>query len=159
MAFWNAPLDDPDHARHAIECAGAMLAAVDRLNAELAAEGGDERLQIAIGIGINTGECIVGNMGSRRRFDYTALGDAVNLASRLESVTKEYKVPLIIGAETQRRIAADFDTVELDRIAVRGRTEAEPIYTVPGARGAAESRAALGGDKEAVDAAPERGAA
>jgi adenylate cyclase len=137
MAFWNAPLDDPDHARHAVECAGAMLAAVERLNAELAAEGGDAP-RLAIGVGINTGECIVGNMGSRRRFDYTALGDAVNLASRLESVTKEYRVPLIVGAETQKQIDRAFVTLELDRMAVRGRTVEEPIYAVLATRSGEE---------------------
>jgi adenylate cyclase len=143
MAFWNAPLEDPDHAVHAVGCALAMLEAVDRLNAELAVESGAGTPPpvLAIGIGVNTGECIVGNMGSRRRFDYTVVGDAVNLASRLEGLSKTYKVPLVIGADTARLIESHFVLRELDRVAVRGRTSAEPIYTVTGAgAGRAEAR-------------------
>src|SRR5204862_6043745 len=82
MAFWNAPLDDPDHAHHACDSALAMLAELDRINRELKAEAeADGRVfhPIDIGIGINTGECVVGNMGSDERFAYTAIGDAANL--------------------------------------------------------------------------------
>lgn len=135
MAFWNAPLDDPDHATHGVECALAMLAAVEKLNAEIDAEnatkGSDAAApRLAVGIGVNTGDCVVGNVGSRRRFDYTVLGDAVNLASRLESVSKEYGVPLVIGAETKARIEASFVTHQLATISVRGRTGSEPIFSV-----------------------------
>ena len=138
MAFWNAPLDDPDHARHAVECALAMLQAVDRLNGELAAEAarsGSPALRLAIGIGVNTGTCVVGNMGSRRRFEYTALGDAVNLASRLEAVSKDYGTPLVVGAATHARLGGEFFTLELDRMAVRGRSAREPIFAVLGRAG------------------------
>ena len=131
MAFWNAPLDDPLHARHAVGCALRMLAEVERLNAALAAENAaDAGLRFSVGIGINTGDCVVGNVGSERRFDYSVLGDAVILASRLESSSKRYGVPLMIGPDTKEAVAADFVTVELDLIAVKGRSAACPIFTV-----------------------------
>ncbi|WEX73862.1 adenylate/guanylate cyclase domain-containing protein [Sinorhizobium numidicum] len=139
MAFWNAPLDDPDHAVHAVQAAQDMLAALDRLNAELEAEAkvaGRSPKTLRIGIGINTGECIVGNMGSARRFDYSALGDAVNLASRLEGASKEYAISLLLGERTAALAAAKFPIAELDRITVKGRSEVSPIFTV--ADGASE---------------------
>ncbi|WP_075290559.1 CHASE2 domain-containing protein [Pararhizobium arenae] len=133
MAFWNAPLDDPDHAIHAVDAARKMLAAIEVLNAELKREA-DAVLSkphvLKIGIGINTGECVVGNMGSTRRFDYSVLGDSVNLASRLEGESKNYGVPLLIGEETARLAASQFITVELDSIKVKGRTTLSPVFTV-----------------------------
>jgi adenylate cyclase len=141
MAFWNAPLNDAEHPRNACLGALAMLVELTRLNAVLAAEAaGGEMLAdghvhtagLAIGIGINTGDCIVGNMGSELRFDYSVLGDAVNLASRLESQSKNYGVTMVIGEETQRHVA-DFATIELDLIAVKGKAEAVRIYTLLGA--------------------------
>ena len=135
MAFWNAPLDDPDHAGNAVAAALAMLEAVARLNEELAGEAaatGRAAPRLAVGIGINTGACVVGNMGSDARFDYSALGDAVNLASRLEGVSKRYGVPLVIGPETEAAVRGRFVTLELDRIAVKGRTGAVGIFTVLG---------------------------
>jgi adenylate cyclase len=137
MAFWNAPLADPDHARHAAEAALKMLAAMEVLNAELASEsaGAEARLpKIDVGIGINTGICIVGNMGSETRFDYSAIGDAVNLASRLESMCKTYGRQIVISEATQARIAPWFETVELDRTTVRGRSEAVTLYTITAVR-------------------------
>jgi adenylate cyclase len=130
MAFWNAPLDAPDHADRAIAAGLRMLDAVKRLNAELLADAGPAvtPLEIAIGVGINTGDCVVGNLGSDRRFDYTAVGDAVNLASRLEGASRLYGVPLLIGAETARRVAMPL--IELDRIAVKGRIDGEPVFTI-----------------------------
>ena len=92
MAFWNAPTDQPEHANLAIEAAMAMGHAMQKLNEELAAEG---KKTMAVGIGINTGDCVVGNMGSTQRFDYTVLGDTVNLASRLEGQSGEYGLSLI----------------------------------------------------------------
>jgi adenylate cyclase len=133
MAFWNAPLPDAEHARHAVEAALAMLAAVDRLNAELLAEAagdGGPAPRLEIGIGINTGACIVGNMGSDRRFSYSAIGDAVNLASRLEGASKLFHVPLLLGEATAALVASDFDLIELDRLAVKGRTQPVAVYTV-----------------------------
>lgn len=133
MAFWNAPLDDPDHAAHAVTAAMEMLEATERLNLELAEEAhifGRAPRVLKIGIGINTGECVVGNMGSARRFDYSALGDSVNLASRLEGASKNYGTPLLIGEQTAMIAAHTFKVVELDRIRVKGRNELSPVYTV-----------------------------
>lgn len=131
MAFWNAPLDDEDHANHAVAAAIDMLARMESLNEELkreAAERGAIHHQLRIGIGINTGECVVGNMGSSQRFDYSVLGDAVNLASRLEGASKNYGVPLLIGEGTAL-LADRFRALELDRITVKGRTTASPVFT------------------------------
>lgn len=133
MAFWNAPLDDPDHAVHAVQAARDMLAALAKLNAELEAEAkaaGRPPKTLRIGIGINTGECVVGNMGSARRFDYSALGDAVNLASRLEGASKNYGVPLLLGERTAALAASEFPVAELDRITVKGRSAVSPVFTV-----------------------------
>ncbi len=136
MAFWNAPLDDPDHADHACDSALAMLAALERINRELKAEAeanGRVFHPIDIGIGINTGECVVGNMGSDERFAYTAMGDAVNLASRLEGQSKTYGISIIIG-EATREAAPAWAALELDLIAVAGKQEAVRIYTLLGDR-------------------------
>jgi adenylate cyclase len=134
MAFWNAPLDDPDHADHACASALAMLAELDRINRELAAEAEDRPFHaIHIGVGINTGECVVGNMGSDERFAYTAMGDAVNLASRLEGQSKTYGVSIVIGEPT-REAAPSWAALELDLIAVKGKEEAVRIYTLLGDR-------------------------
>ncbi|WP_337268320.1 CHASE2 domain-containing protein [Oryzifoliimicrobium ureilyticus] len=135
MAFWNAPLDDPKHAQHAVEAALAMQQAIASLNRELEAEAkANDRTAhyLAMGVGINTGECVVGNMGSMRRFDYSCLGDAVNLASRLEGASKNYEVPLLIGEETARQVSHLFNVREVDRIVVKGRTELSPVYSVYG---------------------------
>jgi adenylate cyclase len=135
MAFWNAPVADSDHARHAAEASLGMLAAVAALNDELAAEaaaGSSQLPRIDIGIGINTGTCIVGNMGSEKRFDYSAVGDAVNLASRLEGLCKIYARPIVISEATQAKIAPWFETEELDRTTVRGRSEEVTLYTITG---------------------------
>ncbi|MDK1374329.1 MULTISPECIES: CHASE2 domain-containing protein [unclassified Sinorhizobium] len=140
MAFWNAPLDDPDHAVHAVQAARDMLTALANLNAELEAEAtaaGRPPKTLRIGIGINTGECVVGNMGSARRFDYSALGDAVNLASRLEGASKDYGISLLLGERTAKLAAARFPTAEIDRITVKGRSEVSPVFTV--ADGASET--------------------
>lgn len=133
MAFWNAPLDDPRHASHAVGAALQMLEAIERLNEDLqreAAKAGLETRTLKVGIGINTGDCVVGNMGSARRFDYSVLGDAVNLASRLEGESKNYGVPLLLGEHTASLCAADFSVAELDSITVKGRTTLSPIFTV-----------------------------
>ncbi|EJC80072.1 putative transmembrane sensor domain protein [Rhizobium leguminosarum bv. trifolii WSM2297] len=133
MAFWNAPLDDPDHALHAVRASLAMQAAISRLNTQLEREAatlGRKPHVLKMGVGINTGECIVGNMGSTRRFDYSCLGDSVNLASRLEGASKNYGVALLLGEETARLVADTYTVVELDRIIVKGRTVPSPVFTV-----------------------------
>ncbi|MBB3930648.1 adenylate cyclase [Kaistia hirudinis] len=132
MAFWNAPLDDPDHARHAVEAAEEMLAAMGPLNEAWQREAeaaGRTMPLVRIGIGINTGECCVGNLGSATRFDYSAIGDEVNVASRFESLTKEYGLSLLMG-EQAARLAGRDAIVEVDRVKVKGKTIATRLYTV-----------------------------
>ncbi len=133
MAFWNAPLDDPDHAIHAVEASLVMQQALADLNVALEAENlakGRPHHPLRMGIGINTGDCVVGNMGSTRRFDYSCLGDSVNLASRLEGASKSYGVALLLGEATAAAVSGRFTTIELDRITVKGRTALSPVYTV-----------------------------
>jgi len=134
MAFWNAPLDDDDHARHACESALAMMEHLGPLNDSLEAEAIAEKrrhVPIKIGIGLNSGGVCVGNMGSDQRFDYSVLGDTVNLASRLEGQSKPYGVHIVIGDETHKR-APDYAALELDLIKVKGKTEAVRIWTLLG---------------------------
>ncbi|MFN0191994.1 MAG: CHASE2 domain-containing protein [Aestuariivirga sp.] len=157
MALWNAPLDDEAHAIRACNAALSMFDVLERLNRELLSDAGvlaDPKLlpgpqlerplhfwqPIAekqgvivfdIGIGINTGSCVVGNMGSTHRFNYSALGDAVNLASRLESLSKTYGVGVIFS-EATRRLAPEMAALELDVVTVKGRTEAVRIYGLLG---------------------------
>lgn len=130
MAFWNAPLPSADHPARAVRAAMRMMDAVTVLNAELRKEEGETAPTFAIGVGINTGDCVVGNVGSRWRYDYSVLGDTVNLASRLESMSKEYKVSLILGPATAEAVREDYVMIELDRIAVRGRATESAIFTV-----------------------------
>ncbi|MCD6070279.1 MAG: adenylate cyclase [Microvirga sp.] len=130
MAFWNAPLPSPDHPLKAARAAMRMLEAVDVLNAELKREQGEEAPRFAIGVGINTGDCVVGNVGSRWRYDYSVLGDTVNLASRLESLSKEYGVSIVLGPATAKALQEHFVLIELDRIAVKGRSEKSAIFTI-----------------------------
>ncbi|WP_280173781.1 CHASE2 domain-containing protein [Fulvimarina manganoxydans] len=130
MAFWNAPLDDPDHARRAVEAGLAMLASVEGVNRELREELGESAPALSIGVGINSGICVVGNMGSSRRFDYSVLGDAVNYASRLEGASKSCAVPLLLGETTATQLATTMRPVLVDRISVKGRSGVAPVYTV-----------------------------
>ena len=129
MAFWNAPLDVRYQEYMAVKTSVEMYKHLEILNAELVEEG---LLPINIGVGINTGEVVVGNMGSNQRFDYSVLGDAVNLAARLEGQTKSYGVKTIIGEETKKALNEEYLTLELDKIAVKGKTEPVTIYTVLG---------------------------
>ena len=126
MAFWNAPLDVEDQRRKAIQTSHDMLEHLEGLNKELEKE---EQLPIKIGIGLNTGEVVVGNMGSDQRFDYSVLGDAVNLAARLEGQSKGYGVQIVLGEDTAEHMSAHFAMVELDNIAVKGKEDAVRIYT------------------------------
>lgn len=135
MAFWNAPLDDADHPAHACQAALRMFGALTILNAARKAEAeaaGSKYLPLNIGIGVNTGECVVGNMGSQQRFDYSVLGDPVNLASRLEGQSKNYGVGVVIGEDTAAIVGDRFALLELDLIAVKGKKEAVRIFTVLG---------------------------
>ncbi|NNF79833.1 MAG: adenylate/guanylate cyclase domain-containing protein [Rhizobiales bacterium] len=135
MAFWNAPLDDDDHAEHACLSSLQMLTALEKLNAERLIEdkeAGRESLPLHVGVGINTGECVVGNVGSDMRFDYSVLGDTVNLAARLEGQTKSYGVDTIIGQITAGRVKGKFALLELDAIRVKGKTEPEVIFSIIG---------------------------
>ena len=132
MAFWNAPLDDPDHARHACEAAVEMATRLVALNDELRKEAQAEGrvfIPIKIGIGINTGEACVGNMGSSHRFDYSVIGDNVNIASRLEGQSKTYAVQIVIGEQTAGD-AGDWPTLELDMIRLVGKSQAQRIFTI-----------------------------
>ena len=129
MAIWGAPLDVPDHANQAVKTAQEMEVALAKLNEELKKEG---LLELGVGIGINTGDAVVGNMGSDTRFDYTVLGDSVNLAARLEGQTKEYGVFYMFTKQTLDCLT-DYDSDQLafiDRIAVKGQTAPVDIYTL-----------------------------
>ncbi len=135
MAFWNAPLDDPAHEINACEAALDMQERVKRLNVERKRESeakGTRFVELNVGVGLNTGACVVGNMGSDLRFDYSVLGDTVNLASRLEGQTKSYGVPIIVGSRTAEAVKDKFALLEVDFITVKGKTEPEVIYTVLG---------------------------
>ena len=127
MAFWNAPLDVKDHQMLAVMTASQMQTELARLNEELEAEG---LPNINIGIGINTGKALVGNMGSDQRFDYSVIGDAVNLASRLESSSKTLGKTLIVSENTMKGIEHIFPFEYIDSITVKGKTEPIKVYTV-----------------------------
>jgi adenylate cyclase len=142
MAFWNAPLDDKEHQINACEAAIDMLERIDGLNKTReieAQESGQTFIPINVGVGLNTGTCVVGNMGSDLRFDYSVLGDTVNLASRLEGQSKEYGFPIIVGSKTAMAIKEKFAILELDFIMVKGKTEPEVIYAVAGREDTAHS--------------------
>jgi adenylate cyclase len=131
MAFWNAPLDDPDHAQNAVQAAQAMRHKLIELNQLWSTEAAYQVfLPVRVGIGINTGECVVGNFGSQQHFDYSLLGDPVNLASRLEGLGKVYGIDLVIGEETAQRLGNPA-LIEVDLVAVKGKSEAGHIYTLP----------------------------
>ncbi|MCB1557006.1 MAG: adenylate/guanylate cyclase domain-containing protein [Alphaproteobacteria bacterium] len=134
MAFWNAPLDDPDHARHACRAALRMGPVLEDVNAALgaqAAELGGTPLVLRAGIGINSGPASVGNMGSRARFAYSALGDTVNLAARLEGQTKTYGVDILIGEGTQAAVS-DFAALEIDLLQVKGKQKPVRAFVLLG---------------------------
>ena len=142
MAFWNAPLDDKDHELNACEAALDMLERVDELNQareQEAKEEGRPFIPLNVGVGLNTGICVVGNMGSDQRFDYSVLGDSVNLASRLEGQSKEYGFPIIIGSRTALAVKDRFAILELDFIMVKGKKEPEVIYAIAGREDTAQS--------------------
>jgi len=127
MAFWNAPLDDINHAKNAVRTGLQMMGSLDAFNKEVTAEGIPA---FGMGLGINTDTVVVGNMGSIQRFDYTCLGDGVNLASRLEGQSKPYGVKIVLGSKTAEYIQDEYFVLELDCIAVKGKKEGVNIYTV-----------------------------
>ena len=127
MAFWNAPIENVRHKEMAVRSAREMTLALAELNKDLQLEG---LPQINIGIGINTGDALVGNMGSEQRFDYSVIGDAVNLASRLESSSKTLGKNIVIGEDTRRSIEKLFQFDYIDKIKVKGKTEEIKVYTI-----------------------------
>ena len=134
MAFWNAPLEVKYHAACGCRSALRMVGEVARVNRELEAEAiqeGREHRRLAVGIGVNSGIACVGNMGSEQRFDYSVLGDSVNLASRLEGQSKTYAVTIVLGENTAHNVTG-FAILELDLIKVKGKAHAVRIYTLLG---------------------------
>jgi len=143
MAFWNAPMNVPDHARRACEAALKMHDKLAMLNAQWQDEAkakGISLPKIEIGTGLNTGPCVVGNMGSTLRVDYTVLGDDVNLASRLEGQSKTYGVRIVIGPVTREQ-TEEFAAIELDLIKVKGKTKPVNIHALLGTPDEAEAPA------------------
>ena len=127
MAFWNAPLDDNEHADHAVHTAIEMVKKLKEFNDEIANDGVPA---FGMGVGVNSGDVVVGNMGSTQRFDYTCLGDTVNLASRLEGQSKTYGVDIVLGEETVNKLQRDWFLLELDLLVVKGKSEPVKIFTV-----------------------------
>ena len=140
MAFWNAPVDDSDHKAHACRAALQMIAKMEELNSiwRRRAEAENRSYQqVNIGIGLNTGRCCVGNLGSTYRFDYSAIGDEVNVTSRLEGLTKIYGVPAIVSLPA---LAPGVPALELDTVSVKGRTRPTNIFTFVECLGANEQQ-------------------
>ncbi|MGB6769947.1 MAG: adenylate/guanylate cyclase domain-containing protein [Methyloceanibacter sp.] len=134
MAFWNAPLDDTKHPIHGCRAALRIMEQMPGLNEHWRGEAeakGRSFQPVKIGIGLNTGICCVGNLGSETRFDYSVIGDNVNVASRLEGQSKTYDVVTIVGETTSER-APDFAFLELDLLKVKGKTEATRIFALLG---------------------------
>jgi adenylate cyclase len=135
MAFWNAPLDDEEHCYNGCVSALAMLAEMGPLNDRLeveAKEEGRKHIPLKVGLGLNSGECVVGNMGSDQRFDYSVLGDTVNLAARLEGQSKSYGMNVVLGPSTNAAVEDRMATIDLDFIQVKGKTSGTYIYALMG---------------------------
>jgi adenylate cyclase len=140
MAFWNAPLADPNHARDACLAALEMIHGLRKLNLKLLEDptlGALEGEALEIGIGINTGTCLVGNVGSKHRFNYSVIGDAVNVASRLEELAPTYGVRIVVG-EAARTLVDGLAFLEIDTLQVKGRGGAETAYALLGGKDLAE---------------------
>ncbi|TAL19253.1 adenylate/guanylate cyclase domain-containing protein [Patescibacteria group bacterium] len=131
MAFWNAPLDVPDHAENA---AAAAIAMRDRLREMNATGAFPEGVELRLGVGVNSGPMVVGNMGGTERFDYTVMGDAVNLGSRLEGLNKEYGTEIIVSESTAAKLSSGILLRPLDLVAVKGKKEPVEIFEVVGRR-------------------------
>lgn len=143
MACWNAPIAQQDHAAQAARTALAMQGALEHLNADRAvhaAVSGTTAVPIRIGIGLNTGPCAVGNVGSPERLNYTILGDCVNIASRLQEASKTYGLPIIAG-ESTARAAPELAFLEIDATVLRGKARAERVYVLLGDEAVARSDA------------------
>ena len=135
MAFWNAPLSDAEHQINACNAALDMqdrIAALNSIREQEAQSSGKPFILLQVGVGLNTGRCVVGNMGSDLRFDYSVLGDSVNLASRLEGQSKTYGLPIIAGSKTALAAKDKFAILEIDFITVKGKTEPEVVYAIMG---------------------------
>ena len=142
MAFWNAPLSDAEHQINACNAALDMQDRIAELNGireQEAQSSGKRFISLQVGVGLNTGRCVVGNMGSDLRFDYSVLGDSVNLASRLEGQSKTYGLPIIAGSKTALAAKDKFAILEIDYITVKGKTEPEVVYAIMGREDVANS--------------------
>lgn len=127
MAIFGEPIQDINHARNAVLCANEMLKAVDKLRDKWLFEG---KPKIEIGIGINTGEAFVGNIGSEKRLEYTVIGDMVNLASRIESYNKVYKTNFLISSTTYSCVSNIADVIKISEVTIRGKSKKMDIYEV-----------------------------
>lgn len=136
MAFWNAPIDDPNHKENAILSALELQKRMKRVNEKISEFTKTEELQgvpfMRVGVGVSSGTVTVGNMGSEQRFNYSVIGDAVNLAARLEGQTKYYGVNNLISEYSMKELESGIAYIELDRISVKGKQEPVTIYTVLG---------------------------
>ena len=148
MAFWNAPVDDPRHADHACRAALAMVAALQALNKEMAAEAAgaeahhaEAPVVLRAGIGLNSGRCLAGNLGTHKRFNYSVLGDPVNVAARLEALTRTYDVDIILGEATVSALDGCYALLELDLIQVKGRQRPARIFALLGGAALADDPA------------------
>jgi adenylate cyclase len=130
MALFGAPLEDPAHAEHAVQAAVAMADELARLNEKWKGEGRFAGLDI--GIGINTGPMIAGNIGSEAVMSYTVIGDAVNLGSRIESLNKQYGTRIIISDATRQQLSGRYDVRPLGDVVVKGKTKPVVIFEVRG---------------------------
>ena len=136
MAFWGAPVEDPEHARQGVITAMAMQTELDKVRAQMLARGWPD---IRIGVGVNTGQMRVGDMGSKLRKAYTVMGDAVNLGSRLEGLTRIYGVGIIVGPYT-KQLVKDMVFRELDRVKVKGKDEPVDIFEPIGIEGQVDKK-------------------
>ena len=127
MAIFGEPIQDKKHAQNAVKCAFAMLEKVKELQKKWANEG---KPKIEIGVGINTGEVFVGNIGSINRMEYTVIGDTVNLASRLESYNKTYKTKLLISPTTYEEVKGIVEVIKISDVQIRGKANKMDIYEV-----------------------------
>ncbi len=127
MAIFGAPIEDPDSAYHCVRAAQEMMVALSRLNGRFVKRGAEP---LSIGIGIHTGEAVVGNIGSPEKMEYTAIGDAVNVASRIEGLTRNLNVPILISGETFESLTGRIPATHLGQESVKGRTQSVPVYSV-----------------------------